>query len=91
MANPLRYNRLRRILRKHDARFEFLKNRGKGSHLLIYHPDIGGRAVSLPIPRHRANPEVDPGYIRDIIRHFSLPEDIFSAPSKKKKEVEPPV
>lgn len=35
MAKPLKYRELRKILRDHDARFEF-QRRGKGSERMIY-------------------------------------------------------
>jgi hypothetical protein len=65
-------------LRKHDARFEVLENRGKGGHKMIYHPDIDGGARSLPIPCHNGNTELNsPDYYKQIIRRFNLNEDFF--------------
>src|SRR5205085_1371336 len=65
-----------RILRRHDPRFEIFKNRGKGSHRLIYHPDINGRACSTPMTYHKGK-DVQKGLLKAIIRRFNLPSDIF--------------
>ena len=40
---------------RRKRRFQIFENRGKGSHRMIYHPDIGGRAASMPIPFHKGN------------------------------------
>jgi hypothetical protein len=37
------------ILRRHDGRFVIYEDRGKGSHRMIYHPDVAGRPQSFPL------------------------------------------
>lgn len=74
---PRKYRDLIRILKKHDARFVVHTRRGKGSHRMIYHPNIGGRAESFPVKYHGDDTELGPGYLRDIIRRFSLPANLF--------------
>ena len=41
-------------LRAYDGRFEVHERRGKGSHRMIYHPDIGGGKRYYPLPRASA-------------------------------------
>ena len=36
MAKPYKFRELVKVLRQHDPRFEFWKNRGKGSERIIY-------------------------------------------------------
>lgn len=76
MPKPKKHHEFQRILRKHDPRFEFYVSRGKGSHYIVYHPDIAGRAQSLPIPCHKGR-DVLPCYLRQVIRRFDLPVNIF--------------
>ena len=73
---PYKFRDLVKRLKAYDKRFEFLM-RGKGSHRMIYHPDILGRPVSYPVKCHGRNEEIDKPYVRDIIRAFSLPEDVL--------------
>jgi predicted RNA binding protein YcfA (HicA-like mRNA interferase family) len=78
-AVPRRYKfrELLSALREHDKRFTMITRRGKGSHRMLYHPDIGGRAVSYPLKFHGGNEDIPPGYIGDIIRHFKLPPNVL--------------
>ena len=76
MPKPKKHHEFQRILHKHDRRFEFYVNRGKGSHYIVYHPDIDGQPRSVPIPRHGSQ-DVKPCYIRQVIARFKLPPDIF--------------
>lgn len=64
-------------LRAHDKRFEVLTRQGKGSHRMIYHPDILGRPVSFPLKCHGEGQEIKTHYIRDLIRAFQLPEGVL--------------
>jgi len=73
VPKPYRYRELVSALRDIDKRFEFFDRRGKGSHRMIYHPDIRGRAVSYPVKCHGSGTELSKGVIADIIRHFELP------------------
>lgn len=64
-------------LRAHDARFQLFERRGKGSHRVLFHPDISGQTVSYPLPFHGANKEVGKGMLKAIIRRFELPTTFF--------------
>ena len=77
MAKPKKYREVISILLAHNARFQFLVNRGKGSERMIYHPDINGRPESYPIKCHGKGTELRQGYLTSLIRRFSLPRDIF--------------
>jgi predicted RNA binding protein YcfA (HicA-like mRNA interferase family) len=77
MARPYKYRELVKALKKYDKRFEFLERRGKGSHRMIYHPDINGRSQSFPVKHHGDNTELRKGVISAIIRRFELPEDLL--------------
>ncbi len=76
MPRPKKAIEVIQILRAHDPRFEIYSNRGKGSHRMIYHPDVNGRAASIPMPFHKGK-DVKPGILRSIIRRFNLPADLF--------------
>jgi len=53
------------------------EQRGKGSHRMIYHPDILGRPVSFPIICHGEGQEISKYIIGDLIRAFNLPDGIL--------------
>ena len=75
----LRLLGLVRILKKYDKGFEFYRDRGKGSHCLISRPAAHGRKRgSYPMKCHGRNPEIPKRTLKNIRRHFDLPEDIFS-------------
>jgi len=76
-CSPHKYLELIKILKKHDPRFEVLKKRGKGSHRMLYHPDISGRAASFPLICHGDNPEINKDAINDLIRRFNLPNGLL--------------
>ena len=76
MPKPQKADDVFHILRRHDRRFEILSNRGKGSHRMIYHPDVNGQARSMPITYHKER-DVGKGLLKAIIRRFELPADIF--------------
>ena len=65
-----------RLLRDRDKRFVILADRGKGSHRMLYHPDIGGRARSMPLTWHGGKP-LGKGLLQAIIRRFDLPKRFF--------------
>lgn len=49
--------------------------RGKGSHRMIYDPDM---QAHFPLPHHGNDKRILPsGMLKDLIRHLDLPEDIF--------------
>ena len=74
---PLKFRVIIKRLRKHDKRFEVHVKEGKGSHRMISHPDILGRPVSYPVICHGEGDEVYVGIIRDLIRRFDLPRNVF--------------
>ncbi|HXO20636.1 MAG TPA: type II toxin-antitoxin system HicA family toxin [Thermoanaerobaculia bacterium] len=77
MPKPRKYRDLVKILRRHDSRFEFWVNRGKGSERIIYHPDVHGRPESFPIKCHGESTEISKGVLSALIRRFSLPKDLL--------------
>lgn len=76
MPGPHKPDDVFRILREHDPRFVVLVNRGKGSHRMIYHPNIEGQKRSFPVPYHRGK-EIQRGLLKALIRRFNLPDDLF--------------
>ncbi|MEC9361897.1 MAG: type II toxin-antitoxin system HicA family toxin [Pseudomonadota bacterium] len=72
-----KYREVLRKLKQHDKRFEEYVQRGKGSHRMLYHPDVLGRPASYPIPCHGGGDDVRDVYLRAIIRRFNLPADFF--------------
>lgn len=72
-----KYRELLKALRKYDKRFQEHKERGKGSHRFIYHPDVNGREESYPVPCHNEGDDVNPAYVKVIARRFNLPEDLL--------------
>lgn len=73
----MEYRKVIARLKKHDRRFRTYTNRGKGSHRMVAHPDVGGRKRSYPLPYHGAKTEIRPGMLSDLVRMFGLPEDFF--------------
>lgn len=72
-----KYREVLQLLREHDKRFQEWRGRGKGSHRMIFHPDINGRPASYPIPAHSDGDTIKPPYLKAVIRRFSLPDDFF--------------
>ena len=64
--------RLRRI----DKRYEIVIERGKGSHRMVALP-VGNGEMHYPFPCHDDGTDIKPCYLRDIIKYFGLPKDIF--------------
>ena len=78
MKRTYRWSELRKILRKYDRRFDLDKNRGKGSHRTIRHPDINGKKESYTIPCPRGDKSViSKEYLGDIKKIFNLPDDLL--------------
>lgn len=76
MPKPLRCRDMLKRLRRVDKRFEVWEDRGKGSHrMLVLSTDEGVR--HYPFPCHDDGAEIGRHYLRDIIRYFDLPGDIF--------------
>ena len=63
-------------LRTVDKRFKIVLDRGKGSHRMLVRPtDTGER--HYPFPCHSDGAEIGKNYLRDILRFFALPPDLF--------------
>ena len=77
MPKPYKYRELVRKLKSHDPRFEFHEERGKGSERIIYHPDIDGRAESIPVKCHGEGTELRKGVVSAIARRFKLPPNLL--------------
>jgi len=74
---PYKYRELTKILRQHDKQFQVYNDRGKGSHRMIYHPNILGKPVSFPIICHGEGDEISKNVIGDLVRAFQLPSDLL--------------
>ena len=46
------YREVERRLKQHDSRFQIFVTRGRGSHRMVFHPDINGKRRSYPLPFH---------------------------------------
>ena len=44
---------------------------------MLMHPDVQGRKRHYPVPYHGAKTPIAPGMLREIVRVFELPEDLF--------------
>lgn len=71
------FRELVRKLRDHDGRFSVDSRRGKGSHRMLVHPDVGGQRVTYPLAVHSEGATVSPVYVKAIRRRFALPEKFF--------------
>ena len=76
MAKAITYRELVKRLKKRDKRYCIYANKGKGSHRMIYHPDLDGKEVSCPVPCH-ASKNLSKGVLGSIKRAFGLPSDFF--------------
>jgi predicted RNA binding protein YcfA (HicA-like mRNA interferase family) len=72
-----KYRELIKKLREYDSKFLVYERKGKGSHRMIYHPDIFGRPVSFPIICHGEGDEIPMRIIKNLIRAFSLPQNVL--------------
>ena len=72
-----KYREVLKLLRDHDKRFQEYRERGKGSHRMIYHPDVFGSPASYPIPAHDDGSEINPVYLKGLVRRFNLASDFF--------------
>ena len=71
------YRAIVATLKKYDRRFQIYKQRGKGSHRMVFHPNVEGHRRHYPLPYHGPKTRIGPGYQKDLIRIFELPSDIF--------------
>jgi|GEM_PF-659315 len=74
---PYKYRDLIKKMKKYDNRFDVYVDRGKGSHRMIYHPDVNGKSASFPIICHSEGSEINKSYIAAIIRRFNLPDGVL--------------
>lgn len=77
MPKPHKYREFLKKLRKYDSQFEEHVNEGKGSHRVIFHPDIEGQVAHYPVKHHGSGTELGKGYLKSVIRRFNLPNDFF--------------
>lgn len=77
MAKTYSYSKLTKLLLKHDPKFEIHIKQGKGSHRVLYHPDINGRAAAYPLKYHGEKTTVTIGHLSSIIRRFNLDKNFF--------------
>lgn len=73
MPKPLKPREVWGRLKAHDKRFELFTKRGKGSHVMINHPDVDGKRASAPCPNHKGK-DVSIGVLKSLIRRFNLPQ-----------------
>lgn len=72
----LRCHQLLTRLRK----FDIIKVRQKGSHILLLKPDPPGQqktGPTYPIPAHKPTEEVSPHIVRGLLRVFKIDADSF--------------
>jgi len=55
-----------------DKEYTIFRDRGKGSHRMVA---LGNK--HYPFPCHNDGAEIGRHYLRDIIKFFDLPDDIF--------------
>lgn len=77
MPKTFSFDELVKLLISYDNRFTVHIKQGKGSHRVLYHPDVNGRSQSYPLKFHGKKTEVRKGHLSPIIRRFDLPKDIF--------------
>ncbi|MFH1219624.1 MAG: hypothetical protein V1694_04150 [Candidatus Eisenbacteria bacterium] len=77
MPKAYRFTELIRRLRNYDPRFRVFVERGKGSHRMLYHPDISGQERSYALTFHGKIPEYGKGTIAAIKRRFDLPDGVL--------------
>lgn len=75
MGRGASYQDIVRKLKALDARFQVFEHRGKGSHRMIYHPDINGEERSFPLPFHGNKTWIGPKMCAALKRRFALPDD----------------
>ena len=74
MAKPIKIRDFLRCLAELDPAIEVFKDRGKGSHLMLFKETANGK-ISYPIPTSKG--EVAGPYQKVVIRLFELPENAF--------------
>ncbi len=74
MAKPIKLRDFLQRLAELDPSIEVFKNRGKGSHLMLYKETPTGK-ISYPILT--SSGEVAGPYQKAVIQRFDLPENAF--------------
>ncbi len=74
MAKPIKLRDFLRRLAEADPSIQVNKDRGKGSHLMLFKETTAGKA-SYPIPT--SSGEVSGPYQKAVIHLFELPGDTF--------------
>ena len=75
MPRKLEYREVIKRIRKCRPGVEIKVRRGKGSHRMVYDPDI---PAHFPLPHHGDDKRIlNSGMLKDLIRHLELPDDIF--------------
>lgn len=75
MPRKLEYREVIRRVRKQRPSIQIKARRGKGSHRMLYDPDL---PAHFPLPHHGNDKRmIMPGMLKDLIRHLELPEDLF--------------
>ena len=77
MAKSLKYSEVVKLLNGRDKQFKIYVKRGKGSHRMIFHPDIDGSKASCPIPFHKGS-DISKKVLKAIIKKFKLPKNFFN-------------
>jgi hypothetical protein len=74
MAKPIKLRDFLRRLAEADPSIQVIKDRGKGSHLMLFKDTAAGKA-SYPLPT--SSGEVAGPYQKAVIQRFGLPDDAF--------------
>ena len=74
MAKPIKLRDFLRRLAEADPSIQVIKDRGKGSHLMLFKDTAKGKA-SYPLPT--SSGEVAGPYQKAVIQRFGLPDDAF--------------
>ena len=75
MPRKLEYREVVKRVRAQRKQVEVKTRRGKGSHVMLFDPEC---SAHYPLPHHGNDKRVIPsGMLKDLIRVFDLPEDIF--------------
>lgn len=77
MPSVYKYHELVSRLKRCGKRFVIYIEKGKGSHRMIYHPDIDGEETSYPIKCRGPGTEYDKKTIGRIIDRFKLPKGVL--------------
>lgn len=72
---PRSYKDTVKALKDHDRRFFIVEGLGKGSHRMVCHPDSKRH---YPLPYHGQKTIISDHMLRNLIRFFDLPRNLFS-------------